>query len=54
MDGIREINPEIGDLVARNGGYCPCMVRKTEDTRCPCAAFRGGGECICGRYEHEQ
>lgn len=48
-----EINPEIGDLVEQNEGYCPCAIIKDEDTKCPCKEFReqDKGECRCGRYE---
>ena len=50
---IVEINPEFKALVDANGGYCPCMVDKTPDTKCPCKAFREQteGVCHCGRYE---
>ena len=37
-----------------NGGYCPCASTQTEDTKCPCKAFREQnipGECHCGLYE---
>lgn len=51
---IREINSEFREAVAANGGYCQCMVYKTEDTKCPCKDFReqkNPGECHCGRFE---
>jgi len=32
------------------GGYCPCMVEKTPDTKCPCKTMRETGECHCGLY----
>ena len=50
---IREINPEFKKYVFANGGYCPCMVDKTPDTKCPCKDFREMevGVCHCGRYE---
>ena len=32
------------------GGYCPCRLEKTPDTKCPCKDFREIGECICGLY----
>lgn len=50
---IIEINPSIKNDVRRNGGYCPCMVHKTPDTKCPCKAFREQteGVCHCGRFE---
>lgn len=48
-----EVKPEVGELVAKNGGYCPCAIVKDEDTLCPCKDFREDGECVCGRYEKE-
>lgn len=50
---VREIDPSVKFLVWRNGGYCPCMVAKTPDTKCPCKAFREQteGVCHCGRFE---
>ena len=50
---ITEIDPSVADLVRQNGGYCPCMVSKTPDTKCPCRAFReqDSGVCHCGRFE---
>ena len=44
---------EITQAVKDNGGYCPCMITKTADTKCPCKVFREQsveGECHCGRY----
>ena len=44
---------EIKELVQKNDGYCPCAIRKTEDTKCMCKAFREQtepGECHCGLY----
>lgn len=51
---IREIEPSIKTLVDRNGGFCPCAVQKTLETRCICKEFREQqkpGLCHCGRYE---
>ena len=50
---IIEINPDFGELVRANDGYCPCMVQKNVDTRCPCKDFREmeSGVCHCGRFE---
>jgi len=50
---LKEINPEIAELVEQNGGYCPCAVFKNADTRCPCKEFRDQktGVCHCGRFE---
>ena len=39
--------------VKANDGYCPCLIYKTPDTKCPCKDFREQeveGECHCGRY----
>lgn len=35
------------------GGYCPCLVERSEDTKCLCKAFREQvtpGLCHCGLY----
>lgn len=51
---IKEVDPSIKALVDQNGGYCPCAVFKTPDTRCICKDFREQqtpGPCHCGRYE---
>ena len=32
----------------RTGGYCPCKLLKTPDTKCPCRDFREGRGCDCG------
>ncbi|MCX4355812.1 MAG: hypothetical protein OSJ43_06260 [Oscillospiraceae bacterium] len=48
-----EVYEEITQLVKSNGGYCPCVPNKTEDTKCICKAFQEQktvGECHCGRY----
>lgn len=35
-----------------NDGYCPCRVKKTEDTKCICKDFleQEEGMCHCGLY----
>jgi hypothetical protein len=50
---IRTVNHDIAILVAENGGYCPCAIEKTPDTKCMCKEFREqktSGPCHCGRY----
>ena len=51
------------DLVANvrqalkdNGGYCPCSLIKSEDTKCMCKEFREmeNGMCHCGLYIKEK
>lgn len=44
---------EILQAVKNNGGYCPCRINKTPDTRCVCKDFREQteeGVCHCGLY----
>lgn len=51
---IKEVDPSVGELVRQNGGYCPCLIDRNQDTRCPCKDFREQtepGPCHCGRYE---
>ena len=50
---VIEIDPSVKDLVKQNGGYCPCLIVKTDDTRCPCRDFREmkEGVCHCGRFK---
>lgn len=47
------IYDEVTQAVKDNQGFCPCMIAKTNDTKCICKAFREQqteGECHCGRY----
>lgn len=50
---IEEIDKSIKALVDANGGYCPCAIEKTDDTKCMCKEFRKveSGICHCGRFE---
>lgn len=48
----------VEDALVDNGGYCPCMLVKTDDTKCMCKDFRDKindpyylGPCHCGLYE---
>jgi ferredoxin-thioredoxin reductase catalytic subunit len=38
----------------KKGGYCPCLMEKTEDTKCPCKVFRETKECHCELYVTEE
>lgn len=42
----------IKEALEKNDGYCPCRIRKSEDTKCPCKEFREmeHGTCHCGLY----
>ena len=50
---IVEIDPSVKKLVDKNDGYCPCMIWKSDETKCMCQMFREQsiGKCLCGRYE---
>lgn len=50
---IIEIDPSVKKLVDENDGYCPCMILKSDETKCMCQMFREQsiGKCLCGRYE---
>ena len=59
MDNIRIItNPdteyasEVKKKIKKNGGYCPCRLEKTPDTKCMYREFREQeiGMCHCGMY----
>lgn len=43
---------EIRDRLKENQGYCPCVLVKTDDTKCMCKEFREmeSGMCHCGLY----
>ena len=52
----KELVAEIEKQLMLNGGYCPCMVQKNEDTKCMCKEFRENPEmteCHCGRFIRE-
>lgn len=49
----KDIANEVAKAVKDNGGYCPCRIEKTADTKCMCKEFREqetAGECHCGLY----
>lgn len=44
----------IREGLKRTGGYCPCLVEKSADTKCMCKDFREQTEeglCLCGLYK---
>lgn len=51
-----KLNPDKEELtrialeIKNNDGYCPCMLIKSEDTKCPCKDRREKEICICGLY----
>lgn len=49
----KELVKEVREGLKRTGGFCPCRVAQTEDTRCMCKDFREQqteGECYCGLF----
>lgn len=43
----------ISNAVKANDGYCPCLLTRSPDTKCPCKSFRDSNEagfCHCERY----
>lgn len=46
---------EVRDRLKSNGGYCPCRLEKTADTKCMCKEFReqSSGMCHCGLFIKE-
>ena len=56
----KEFVKEIKDKLKQNGGYCPCRISKTPDTKCRCKEFREmiergeTGMCHCGLFVIEE
>lgn len=51
----KEYANEVRKKLKENGGYCPCRLEKTPDTKCMCKEFREAenGMCHCGLYIKE-
>lgn len=51
----KEYVKEIQRKLKENGGYCPCRITKSEDTKCMCKEFREqeSGYCHCGLFYKE-
>lgn len=49
----RRMYEKVSQAVKDNGGYCPCLIERSERTKCPCEEFgnQEQGVCRCGRYE---
>lgn len=50
----KELAEEIRRKLKENGGYCPCALEKSEDTKCMCKDFLENiksGYCHCGLYK---
>jgi len=49
----KELVADIRARLKENDGYCPCRLKKTEDTKCICKEFLeqdSEGPCHCGLY----
>ena len=53
----KEIVKDIREGLKRTGGYCPCRLERTEDTKCMCKEFKEQikdpnfeGYCHCMLY----
>ena len=49
----KELVADIRAKLKENDGYCPCRLKKTEDTKCICKEFLEQdfeGPCHCGLY----
>lgn len=56
LSNNKELVAEIKNKLKESGGYCPCRLAQSEDTKCPCREFREQaepGECHCGLYIKE-
>jgi ferredoxin-thioredoxin reductase catalytic subunit len=57
LNSDKEIVDEMRSALKETGGYCPCAIEKTDDTKCMCKDFREQiaqgipGKCHCGLYE---
>ena len=52
----KELVNKIREKLKANGGFCPCVLEKSDDTKCMCKQFREqvsndiAGECHCGLW----
>ena len=49
----KEKAEKIRQAIKANDGYCPCVLKKTKDTKCMCKEFierTTSGYCHCGLY----
>ena len=56
LNDDQEVVRTIREGLKRTGGYCPCRLTKTPETKCMCKEFReqDSGLCHCGLYYKEQ
>lgn len=49
----KELVKDIRERLKANGGYCPCVLKQTPETKCMCKEFLEQdfeGPCHCGLY----
>lgn len=53
LNDDKELVNKIQEDLKSNGGFCPCRLDKTPNTKCMCKEFREQelGECHCGLYK---
>lgn len=56
-----EVVETVKEGLKRTGGYCPCLLERSEDTKCMCKDFRDKvrdpnfeGYCHCRLYYKER
>ncbi|MCQ2522182.1 MAG: ferredoxin thioredoxin reductase catalytic beta chain [Lachnospiraceae bacterium] len=61
VNSDEQIANVVKEGLKRTGGYCPCRVERTEDTKCMCKEFREQiadpefeGFCHCMLYYKEK
>ena len=47
---VAEFAKRLRKKIKQNSGYCLNKEKGIKDNKCPCLAFREGGECVCGLY----
>lgn len=57
LNSNKEVVENIKKGLEKTGGYCPCRMERTDDTKCMCAEFRNQikdpnfeGYCHCMLY----
>lgn len=53
----KKLVKDIRKQIKENYGYCPCKLKKTDDTKCLCKDFReqtSSGYCHCRLYCKEE
>lgn len=50
----RDYLNNIRTAIRDNDGYCPCVLQRNEDTKCPCRNFRDKNICHCGLYVEDK